>query len=434
MESITSSPPSTQSAPPPVRRWRTLRSVARLAAALGLVAALAAGIFDDLVAPWLPGVSQTFAAAADAPADQTAIKNTITRADTEQAQALASGDPSLMADMSTPQYLQEMTQVNQDLASGGVASIALVDLEWGPVSVNGSTASATAYETWSTTLTDGTTVQSRDENDYTLVQDDGVWEIATDTHPAATGTGASQPTTAAPAPTTSSPSDPGTSSNWAGYAATNGTYTAVSGTWTVPAYTATGSAGANATWVGIGGVTSQDLIQAGTQEATSGTGQTEYQAWIEMLPQASRTVPLAVSPGDSITVSIAERATNTWLIAFTNNTTGKSYQQTVQYASSNSSAEWIEEAPSASRAGVAPLDNFGTVTFTGGSTVKNGQTESIAAAGATGITMIGSTRQALAVPSGLGSDGASFSVNRTSVPATGQAPAPSQTRISVLGV
>jgi hypothetical protein len=332
-----------------------------------------------------------------------------------------------MADTSTPAYLQELTQTNQDLSSSGVSGIALVKLDWGPISVNGATATATTYETWTTTLADGTTLQSRDENDYTLVQDSGTWRIASDTHPGAGSTGVSQPASAAPAPAAASAPDLATSSNWAGYAATNGTYTAVSGTWTVPAYSASTSAGVSATWVGIGGVNSRDLIQAGTQEETSGTGQTRYEAWIEMLPQASRTVPLSVNPGDSITVSIAEQSTNTWLISFTNNTTGKTYQQTVNYASSHSSAEWIEEAPSASRGGVLPLDNFGTVTFSNGSTLKNGQTESIAAAGATGISMIGANRQALAVPSSLGSDGASFSVSRTTAAATSQATGPTRT-------
>ena len=64
------------------------------------------------------------------------------------------------------------------------------------------------------------------------------------------------------------------SSNWAGYAATEGRYTEVSGTWTIPTYSAMSSAGVSATWVGIGGVNSRDLIQAGTQQQTTGTGQT----------------------------------------------------------------------------------------------------------------------------------------------------------------
>jgi hypothetical protein len=69
-----------------------------------------------------------------------------------------------------------------------------------------------------------------------------------------------------------------------------------------------------------------------------------------------------------------------------------------------------------------PLDNFGTVQFNGGSTVKDGQTMSIAGTGARAITMIGDSNQPLAVPSALGDDGASFSVARTDTAAGTPAP------------
>ena len=102
---------------------------------------------------------------------------------------------------------------------------------------------------------------------------------------------------------------------------------------------------------------------------------------------------------------------------FTNNTTGQTFDTTQQYASSHTSAEWVEEAPSGGRGGgVLPLDNFGTIQFSGGSTTRNGQSMSIAGAAAKAITMISSGNQALAVPSDLGSDGASFTVSRTDAP------------------
>jgi len=120
----------------------------------------------------------------------------------------------------------------------------------------------------------------------------------------------------------------------------------------------TGGSGIGATWVGIGGVTNRDLIQAGTQDATSGGGQAEFQAWIEMLPAASQQVPLAVAPGDSVTVSIDEQGegSGSWQISITNNTSGQNYQTTATYTSTESSAEWIEEAPSGP-GGILPLDN-----------------------------------------------------------------------------
>ncbi len=215
-----------------------------------------------------------------------------------------------------------------------------------------------------------------------------------------------------------------TSSNWSGYVAQGGTFTSVTGTWTVPD-PSNGSRGADATWVGIGGVTGHDLIQAGTQSAVTGNGSTELQAWIEMLPRPSQSVPLTVSPGDSVTVTITDQGADSWLISLTNNTTTKAYSTTARYASTRSSAEWIVEAPSAGR-GILPVDNFGTVAFAKSTAVRDGKTVTLGAAGARPVTMINGLRQALAQPSSLGPDGASFRVSRTSVPA-GQ-PAPTRHR------
>jgi hypothetical protein len=200
------------------------------------------------------------------------------------------------------------------------------------------------------------------------------------------------------------------SSNWAGYAATTGSYTAVSGTWIVPQFAPDSPVGAGATWVGIGGVRGNDLIQAGTQETVSSHGRTEYQAWVETLPQLSQVVPLAINAGDSISISIEQSANEQWHIAFGNNTSGKSYQLTIHYKSSLSSAEWVVEAPTARRGRLLPLDGFGTITFTQASAVKDGQTVTVAQAGGHAITMISRMGRALASPSGLGDDGGSFSV------------------------
>jgi hypothetical protein len=200
------------------------------------------------------------------------------------------------------------------------------------------------------------------------------------------------------------------SRNWAGYDASGGSFTGVSATWSVPQFAPDSPAGADAIWVGIGGVNGADLIQAGTQETVSGRGTTEYQAWVEMLPQASRPVPLSINAGDSITVSLQEQASGNWLVVFMNNTSGKSYQLTVPYASSRSSAEWVVEAPSARRGRVLPLDTFGSVSFTQATTVENGKTLTIAQAGGHPITMIGQRGRQLARPSPLDPDGASFNV------------------------
>ena len=217
---------------------------------------------------------------------------------------------------------------------------------------------------------------------------------------------------AIPGPATSAQTraDNAESRNWAGYAATVGKYTAVSGTWTVPEFAPDSPVGADATWVGIGGVHGNDLVQAGTQETVADHGRTQYQAWVEMLPQSSQPVPLPISAGDSISISIEQSAKDQWRIAFANNTSGKAYEMSVHYESSLSSAEWVVEAPSARRGRILPLDTFGTITFSQATAVKDGQTVTVSQAGGHPITMISRSGHALASPSVLGEDGGSFSV------------------------
>jgi hypothetical protein len=387
---------------------RLLRGIVTLALLVAVGAALS-GSFQT-------GQALVVVAAADQDVSS-AIQSVIQRSNDEQVQAINSHDSSVMSDTVTTDHYQELAQINQDLLDQGVSSISLVRLDWGAVAVNGSSASATTYETWRTVLSDGTTSQSRDRNDYTLVYDGSTWRIQSDDHPDST----TPPSAITPPDTQPFPAFPdgqNTSHNWSGYAATGGSYTTVAGTWTVPQFAANGPAGIDAAWVGIGGVRSRDLIQAGTQQTVSGSGRTQYEAWIEMLPRSSRPVPLQVHAGDSVSVNISEQSTDQWLIHFTNNTTGQTYDTTQTYTSSHSSAEWVEEAPSGGRGGVLPLDNFGTIQFSNGSTTKNGQVTNIASSGARGITMIGNNNQALAVPSDIGSDGASFSVARTDAAAT----------------
>ncbi len=368
---------------------------------------------------------------ATAPSDAViaAIKAVIQKANNEQQQAFAKGDPTIMQDTATSQYYNQLVQINQEMAQGGVSAIKLIRLEWGPITIQSPTvAQATTFETWQTTYSDGSVDQSRDRNDYTLVQQQGVWKIQSDVQPT---TNLDQPPAVpstipgtAPATSRTLPAQSDVSSNWSGYSATGGTYTGVSGTWIVPESTGTGNIASSATWVGIGGVSSRDLIQAGTEDTSAGNGRVSYDAWIETLPQASHRIPLTVHPGDSVSVSIQEQGNNQWLIAFKNNTTGETYQTSVQYQSSLSSAEWIEEAPSARRQ-LLPLDNFGTVQFTNGTAIKDGKTVTIAQAGAQPITMIDYRGDALATPSSLNSAGTGFSISRsttTTTPSTGIQP------------
>jgi hypothetical protein len=367
----------------------------------------------------LQPVATPAAVTSDATAD--AVKQVIERANEAQQKAFATGDTALLRENATAAYYDELTQINTDLARGGVVSFSLVRIEWGDVTVTGTTAAATAFETWRTAYSDGSQDQRTDRNDYTLVLESGAWKIQADVQAGAqtvapgsgTAPAQTQPDTTSTTPARISD----TSSNWSGYVANGGTYTSVTGTWIVP-QVATTTAGADATWVGIGGVTGTDLIQAGTSATVSGGG-VSYEAWIEMLPDSSRTVSLSVAPGDSVTATITEQSSGQWLIAIVNNTTNDSYQRTVSYNSSRSSAEWIQEAPSTSR-GIVPLDDFGTVRFTSGSAVRDGRTQDLRELGATPVAMVNRAGQAVALPSTLGADGSSFSVTRTSAPGTVQ--------------
>jgi Peptidase A4 family len=225
------------------------------------------------------------------------------------------------------------------------------------------------------------------------------------------------PTIPAPSPASSQvPSSQTTtgymSTNWSGYLATNGSFTGVSGSWTATLATGSGSTtSADSSWIGIGGVTTSDLIQVGTQNVITANGQVSTSAFYEMLPNGSQPVPgVTVSPGDSMTASISEVSSGQWTISITDKTDGQSDTITVSYASSLSSAEWIEEDPSFSFRRQIPFDNFHEAFFTGGLTVSNGSAVNIAASTAQPVTMVNNTDQTVAAPSAIGSDGASFTV------------------------
>jgi len=127
------------------------------------------------------------------PATQQAIEQVITQVDQAQVQAIQSGDPSVMTATATSQFYQDQVANNQDLVDNGVTDIKLVNIEWGSILVNGNSAVATDYETWSTTFQDGTTEQARDRNVYTLVNDNGTWKVQADDHPDQQASGNSSP-------------------------------------------------------------------------------------------------------------------------------------------------------------------------------------------------------------------------------------------------
>ncbi|HVA23238.1 MAG TPA: hypothetical protein VMW62_02500, partial [Chloroflexota bacterium] len=159
----------------------------------------------------LPGASPAASTGtSSAPTAQSAVQLAILRGDLEQERAISTGDSSVMRDSSTAAYFKEVSQQNDGLLSGGVSAIKLVNVEWGTITVNGSSATANNFETWATTYSDGSSDQSRDHNVYSLVQQNGVWKIDSDDQPGSS----SQPQPAAstaPQPAASTAPQPSTS-------------------------------------------------------------------------------------------------------------------------------------------------------------------------------------------------------------------------------
>ena len=222
------------------------------------------------------------------------------------------------------------------------------------------------------------------------------------------------------------------SSNWAGYAVSGSTFTDVKGTWVQPAVTCptVGSTHA-AFWVGLGGFTGGvdtggGLEQTGT-EADCEDGQASYDAWYEILPDASVTVPVDVSAGDTISAEVSVDGTDATLTV-TDATTNQTFTTTATPAVlDTSSAEWIAEAPSScfgTHCFPLQLANFGTVQFSGSSTTANDHVGTISDASwsATSIELGGKTGSA--VPAALSPDGSGFAVAFTPPQAHVQQPPP----------
>jgi Peptidase A4 family len=204
--------------------------------------------------------------------------------------------------------------------------------------------------------------------------------------------------------------------NWSGYAVTpsSDNVTAVSSTFTVPTAGLV-PPGFAATWTGIGGYTTSDLIQAGTAEQSvpgNPVSGPQYYAWYELLPAGetqltgcSGDANCTVTPGDNITVNISQVSGNTWSISMTN--AGHwTWSKDLAYSSSKSSGEWILEAPTL--VAQTLLANVGTVHFGPTSTyTAGGVTHTIAAGNPTQIDL-GTGVLNEATPSALASDGQSF--------------------------
>jgi hypothetical protein len=164
-----------------------------------------------------------------------------------------------------------------------------------------------------------------------------------------------------------------------------------------------------ASWVGIGGTSSGDLIQAGVEVDTSGPV-TQYNAWFETLPQASRNVALQIGPGDWVSIDVHELAFDLWQVTIVNGQ--QVFQIEIPYTSSHSSAEWIVEDPSSAR-GLIPLATVTGANFANMMTIANGQPTVPVQLSPQTTVLVGATGRVEASPSPLGPEGNSFGVAAT---------------------
>lgn len=169
------------------------------------------------------------------------------------------------------------------------------------------------------------------------------------------------------------------SSNWSGYARTGGTgaFHSVTGRWTVASVSPTSKATYSSSWVGIDGFNNSHLIQTGT-EADYYNGAAHYDAWWEILPAPETVIRgITVSPGNIMTATITKGSGSSWTITITDKSTGKSFSTIQQYTGPQTSAEWIEEAPSVN-GHIATLAHYGAVKFDPGTV--NGSNPKLVAA------------------------------------------------------
>ena len=152
------------------------------------------------------------------------------------------------------------------------------------------------------------------------------------------------------------------SSNWSGYAVTGAGITQVTGSWTVPSVSPSRKATYSASWVGIDGFNNSSLIQTGTEQDFY-QGSAHYTAWWEILPAAETVIPaITVSPGDHFSATITRAAGSTWTITLRDGSTGQSFTTSQTYTGPETSAEWIQEAPTVGGR-IAPLADYGSMTF-----------------------------------------------------------------------
>jgi hypothetical protein len=146
----------------------------------------------------------------------------------------------------------------------------------------------------------------------------------------------------------------------------------VTGQWKVTAAAPSRKPTYSSEWVGIDGYSNSSLIQTGT-ESDYYNGKPHYYAWWEILPAAEAVIPtISVQPGDLMQASITHGTGSSWTITITDTRPGAGPPSTTThtYSGPQTSAEWIEEAPTVGGR-VGTLANYGLASFDPG-TVNGG--------------------------------------------------------------
>ena len=158
--------------------------------------------------------------------------------------------------------------------------------------------------------------------------------------------------------------------NWSGYAqgAPRNTFTAVTADFVVTTVnTHVSGTQYSSDWVGIGGLTKANLVQAGIEEDNI-QGRAVYQAWTEILPQSEDPLSsLTISPGDKIAVTVRETANKhnkdkQWSMTVDDVSTGLSASRVVRYKAKNTSVEAIHERPCLGSPCISHLATLATTT------------------------------------------------------------------------
>ena len=193
--------------------------------------------------------------------------------------------------------------------------------------------------------------------------------VTTTTKVTTTTIKASAPTTTSPpvttpvpttAPRAAGPLSVSTTNRWAGFFEIPGAVSEASATWVVPTLTCSGSTTAtSSTWVGIGGISGGNLLQAGMYDNCVG-GIQEHGAFAEEFPGSTSSFQLPIRVGDTITATIDDGAGG-WEATVTDLTTAQEEIATAADYTGGTSAEWeVEDYGQPTY----PLSNWGSESFT----------------------------------------------------------------------